>query len=101
MTLCGAHHRAVHRGELIVDKGYNGAHRFRHADGAEYGGLSASPQIAETRAFVFRALRSLGFREGEAKRALERATGRLGDDATHATRESLFRRALRELDRAA
>ncbi len=36
-TLCGAHHRAVHRGELVVSGSVAAGIRFRHADGSDYG----------------------------------------------------------------
>jgi HNH endonuclease len=36
ITLCGAHHRAAHRGELLIDGNTSTSVRFRHADGSEY-----------------------------------------------------------------
>jgi Holliday junction resolvasome RuvABC DNA-binding subunit len=43
---------------------------FRHADGTTYGHV-VHPRAAAIHEEAFRALRSLGFREGEARRALE------------------------------
>jgi hypothetical protein len=41
ITLCGAHHRAVHRRHLVLDNS-TGVLRFRHADGRSYGDVRAS-----------------------------------------------------------
>jgi hypothetical protein len=68
VTLCGAHHRAAHRGQLVVDGTATEA-RFRHADGSSYGRV-IDPQALEARAKAFRALRGLGFREGDVNAAL-------------------------------
>jgi hypothetical protein len=43
--------------------------RFRHADGSDYG-QSPEPIAVDLRAKAFAALRGLGFREGEVRRAL-------------------------------
>jgi hypothetical protein len=97
VTLCGAHHRAVHRGALSISRQTDGELAFRHADGSNYGAFSVSPNAAAIRTKVFQTLRNLGFREAESKRAVERAAEHIGSDST----ESLLRCALRELDRAA
>jgi Holliday junction resolvasome RuvABC DNA-binding subunit len=87
----------VHRGTLFVLRGARGEVRFQHADGSEYGARDASPAVADTRARVFQALRTLGFREAESKLALSRASLDVGPNATV---ETLLRRALRELNRS-
>ena len=76
--LCSAHHRAVHRGELLVERESDGALTFRHADGSTYG-APAAPRPIDAFTKVFSALRQLGFREGGARgcadaraRAMER-----------------------------
>lgn len=77
LTLCGAHHRAVHRGTLLIEgrvtSGTGGAARmgprFHHADGTPYGG-PVSAFTADIRAKAFRALRALGFSERDVHRAL-------------------------------
>jgi hypothetical protein len=97
VTLCGAHHRAVHRGALSISRHPDGELRFRHGDGSNYGEVSVSPRAAATRTKAFQALRTLGFREGESKRAVERAVGHAESENV----EDLLRRALRELDRPA
>jgi hypothetical protein len=79
-VLCSAHHRAVHRGELLIDLERDGSLRFRHADGAAYGDPFI-PQRIDAHAKVFSALRHLGFRESEVKTVLSelRADAKLGD----------------------
>jgi len=68
MTLCGAHHRAAHRGQLLIE-GSATSVRFRHADGSRYGRV-LDPWALDARAKAFAALRNLGFREGEVRAAL-------------------------------
>ena len=70
LCLCGAHHRAVHHGQLELERSESGALCVRHADGTEYGGL-LRPHLLELRAKVFSALRQLGFREAQVRAALE------------------------------
>jgi hypothetical protein len=90
IMLCSAHHRALHRGELVV-QGRASALVFRHADGSEYGSRYASPHTADARSTAFRALRSLGFRENEARRTLARIETHVGPETSA---ESLLRQAL-------
>jgi hypothetical protein len=73
ITMCGAHHRALHRGALRVHGSPTTGLTFRHADGSAYGGVRA-PVVADTTSKVFLALRGLGFRESEARWALAQAT---------------------------
>ena len=68
--LCGSHHRAAHRGEILLDRSEGGALRVRHADGTQYG-RSVQPQVVEVCAKVFSAVRHLGFREAQVRAALE------------------------------
>jgi hypothetical protein len=93
LTLCGAHHRAVHRGTLLVERDHDGSFIFRHADGAAYGSPLA-PRLIDAFAKVFSALRQLGFREGEVKAVLSelRADAELdGASVERLLRESLSR----------
>jgi hypothetical protein len=69
LTVCGGHHRALHRGELSVECDAAGL-RFQHADGSVYGGV-ANPKLLDTVSKVFSALRRMGFRESEVRRALD------------------------------
>jgi hypothetical protein len=91
LTLCSAHHRAVHHGQLLIERGRGGAIIFRHADGRCYGDPSP-PQRVDLHTKVFAALRQLGFRESEVKAVLAelRADAALSD----APVERLLREAL-------
>jgi hypothetical protein len=91
LTLCSAHHRAAHRGELLVEREPDGAFIFRHADGAAYGNPIA-PRLIDAHAKVFSALRHLGFREGDAKAVLSELRG--DAELGGATVERLLREAL-------
>lgn len=69
VTLCGAHHRAIHGGSLVITLSDDHDLTFRHVDGTPYGASpDAASLLVQTRAF--QALRSLGFTEGEVRRAL-------------------------------
>src|SRR5690606_21453367 len=72
VLMCGAHHRAIHEGRLIVHGDLTTGLRFQHADGSSYGEVS-SPQVADVWARVDQALRGLGFRANEAREAIDRA----------------------------
>jgi hypothetical protein len=91
ITLCSAHHRVLHRGELVVEGRASDGLAFRHADGSEYGSRSASPHAADARSTASRALRSLGFRENEARQALARVGTHVGREASA---EAVLRQAL-------
>ena len=64
--------------------------RFAHADGTRYGGV-VSPAAADARTKAFLELRGLGFREGDAKRALAKKPNAVS------SLEQVIRQALREL----
>jgi hypothetical protein len=92
LTVCGVHHRAAHVGSLIVTGSYSSGFVFRHADGKRYGG-TASPETCELRQKVFVGLKGLGFRESDARRALETVTAQAGT-SFELTAEMLLRQAL-------
>jgi 5-methylcytosine-specific restriction endonuclease McrA len=94
VTLCGAHHRAAHRGQLAISGSASTGVRFRHADGSDYGQV-AQPLFAETQAKAFAALRGLGFREHEVRRVLGEVSQTSSDREPDL--ESLLRRALSRL----
>ena len=95
VVLCSAHHRAQHRGLLLIEGRVSTGLRFRHADGRIYG-RDLNAQSVGAHADAFRALRGLGFREGEARRALDlaRESAHVGDSLRV---EDLIRVALAEL----
>jgi hypothetical protein len=104
VTLCSAHHRAIHRGALVVVGTAWGRLVFRHADGVPYGasgsgkhadvpyGASRSGTSAELRAKARRALTRMGYRETEARRAVDQLPA-CPDESL----ERVVRVALREL----
>lgn len=96
VTLCGAHHRAVHRGTLGISGRVATGVTFRHADGSCYG-HDVKPPVVEALALTFGALRGLGFREGEIRRALAEVSK--GDDGREVNIEHLLRDALAKLTR--
>ena len=92
ITLCTAHHRAIHRGELIIETSAEGL-GYRHADGTPYGEPAVASSI-DAHAKVFSALRQLGFREREVLAVLAelRNDARLRDaPVNHLLREALLR----------
>jgi hypothetical protein len=97
VVLCGAHHRAQHRGQLIVEGRASTGFVFRHADGTSYGSVIA-PRAIGAYEEVFLALRALGFREKEVRWALERVRAQMGP--SHVTIEDLLRLGLRMLGEA-
>jgi len=91
LGICSAHHRATHRGELLIEREHDGTVTFRHADGTPYGDPTA-PRAIDAHTKVYAALRHLGFREGEVKAVLAELRG---DTAlAGASVERLLREAL-------
>jgi hypothetical protein len=80
LTLCGAHHRACHRGALSIEGHAPSDLRFCHADGTAYGG-AVSADRADLQLRAFRALRALGFSEREARLALRESAAHVGEKA--------------------
>ena len=69
----------------------------RHADGTAYGGTPC-PSEAEVSVKVFHGLRSLGFKEGACRRALEQVRRQISTHvSTEITAERMLREALRVL----
>jgi hypothetical protein len=91
VTLCGAHHGAIHRKELLIEGTPLTGLRFLHADGTVYGG-SLSPAVADARAKACRALELMGYRPSEVKRALLQIR-----ENREASLEQVIRQALRAL----
>lgn len=95
VALCSAHHRALHRGQLLIEGSASTGFSFRHADGSAYG-APRSPQAAASTSRAFRALTSLGYKEREARRAIESVPTHVGMGD-----EALLRAALRTLSESA
>jgi hypothetical protein len=93
LMLCGAHHTAVHRGQLFIEGSYASGFAFRHADGTTYGG-EVSPERASVTSDAFLALRTLGYGETESKAALSELAAHVGRGTTL---EDVVRRALAAL----
>jgi hypothetical protein len=90
ITLCGAHHHAVHLGKLFVESTPGGL-RFFHPDGTPYGS-SLCPANPQARAKAESALKIMGFAAKEVKLALARIPPN-----SSASLERLVRQALAEL----
>src|SRR5690606_8626579 len=94
ITLCGAHHRAAHRGELLImGTRATGTLSFCHADGSPYG-VATDPCALDVYAKVFGALRTLQFSEREARAALDACRREVAAPGVVLTKEALLRRAL-------
>jgi hypothetical protein len=79
VTLCGAHHDRIHDGTLSVHGDADGELVFAHADGTAYGGalrVAAQAQLAD----AFLALKSMGWKEREARQAVETVRPHVGPD---------------------
>jgi hypothetical protein len=96
IVLCSAHHRAVHHGPLVITGGASTGLRFEHADGTPYGD-APSPHTLALREQVFRGLRGLGFKEQQARRALDAASEELRAKEAAPTAQDLLKAALRRL----
>lgn len=77
LVLCDAHHRATHRGALIIEGTYSRGFRFLHADGSSYGRPANAP-IAGLLSDVFQAMRNSGFKESEARGIVNRVRPHVG-----------------------
>jgi hypothetical protein len=97
IVLCGAHHRAEHEGTLQIDGTASTGFHFRHADGRPYGS-QVHPQTAGIYASAFSALKHMGFKEGQARKALESARPHVGQGSTleYVVREALRHVPIRE-----
>lgn len=93
LTICGGHHRAVHRGELSIEPGGESGFLFRHADGTLHG-QPVTAHAVDAHAKVFSALRHLGFREREVRAVLAELQS---DDHPQPTVAGLLSEALRKI----
>ena len=97
ITVCSAHHGALHDGQLHTEGNADDL-RVVHADGRPYG-QPQQPRVIEVQAKVFGALRGLGFREGEVRTAMTELRQRA--ELREATAEQWLRVALLRLRRPA
>ncbi|RYZ05828.1 MAG: HNH endonuclease [Myxococcales bacterium] len=67
ITLCGAHHRALHLGALRLDGGVSSGLRWTHADARAYGEV-AKVAVVDVKRRLLAALRGLDFAEPDANR---------------------------------
>lgn len=88
ITVCGAHHRAVHKGRLLITGRCSSGFVFRHADGSSYG-AQLSVNDAKIFADAFSALKWLGFKEGESRAALDGLRTHVGMTTERVIREAL------------
>lgn len=65
-VLCGAHHRAAHAGQLVIDGTASGGFTFHHADGTSYGDALSPPAI-ELAQQAWAALVAMGFKQSQAR----------------------------------
>ena len=84
VTVCSAHHRAIHEGRVIIEGSPSSGLRIRHVDGTTYGDVpgGGSASIIDARATALRALRMMGFREREVRFALARLSAQGSGDVT-------------------
>jgi hypothetical protein len=81
VPLCDVHHRSVHDGRLVVDGTWSNGFRFLHADGTPYG-TRALPDPARTEAatIAFSALCKSGYKQSEARQAVDSIRDRITPD---------------------
>ncbi len=92
LGLCGAHHRRVHEGALLIQRGTDGALSYRHADGADYG-AALSVTWHALRDMAQSALVHMGFPAARVRQALVRLGAGDGEERP-ATIHALLRQAL-------
>ena len=96
VMLCSVHHKAVHRGALLIEGTYSTGFRFNHSDGSRYG-VAADASVAGLLADVFQALRNAGFKESEARGILDLVRPHVGQGVGLADAVRMAFRASREM----
>jgi len=96
VVLCSVHHKAVHRGTLLIEGTYSTGFRFYHTDGSPYG-VAADAHAAGLLADVFQAVRHAGFKEHEARRILDLVRPHVGPGVGLADAVRLAFRVSREV----
>jgi hypothetical protein len=80
VALCGTHHDAIHRGALLLEGDADAALAFRHADGTIYGAPVAPVAATQHLADAFTALRTMGWKEREARQAVDTIRPHVGPE---------------------
>lgn len=93
VVLCSAHHRATHQGKLRIEGRVSTGLVFRHADGRVYG-QPVSAVSVELWTKAFQALKNLGFRECDTRRALKAIRSEAEKAQAPPTVEQVLRQAL-------
>jgi hypothetical protein len=78
LPLCPAHHRMAHDGRLVVRGSFSSGFVFEHADGRRYGSAQLDSRKADALAQAFSALRSMGYKEREARVLIDGARPHVG-----------------------
>ncbi len=99
VPLCDTHHRHHHDGRLLIDGSWSRGFVFRHADGTPYGAPRLAAGRADVLHVVFSALSKSGFRESEARQAIDAIRSRVGPDTTVEQAARMGFIAARELPR--
>ncbi len=82
LPLCYRHHTQVHEGRLLVDCAWSTGFHFRHADGTPYGARAPSAPRIDAAQVAYDVLCKSGFRQGEARKAIDAIRDRLDRDTT-------------------
>jgi hypothetical protein len=96
VLLCSVHHKAVHRGALLIEGTYTTGFRFYHADGSHYGS-AANPGAAGLLSNVFQVLRNTGFKESQARAIVDLVRPHVGAGVELADAVRMAFRASREM----
>jgi hypothetical protein len=96
LTLCSAHHRALHFGQLTIEGTPSTGLVFRHADGSTYG-TAPSADRADNAQKVFLALTGQGFSEKQVREVLTQV---MADTESNTCEQVLRASLLRLTERA-
>ncbi len=81
IPLCTGHHAAAHEGTLVIRGSYSAGFDFEHADGTPFGRPRVSPVRSEALSKALELLVSMGFKQREAQRMVDRAKPHVGHEA--------------------
>ncbi len=93
ICLCGAHHRAAHRGQLVIVGLVSTGLTFLRSDGTPYGqALAKLPDSSDFRDNIGRSLCGMGFSQADVRRVLAKI--RFGNTADAEEKTRVLREAL-------